>query len=526
VLRLDDLDAVELAHWHALADGGICDRCTGRDDPAHASNWRGNRRMSARLLVHCLTADLPGVRRIVVRGVRVVGQLDLCDVKDMRPLVMENCRLDGIELAEASVAGSLSITDSYVAGRIDLLGASIAGYVDLSGTRVKGKQGVALLGDRMQVGDAMYLRAGFRADGTVRLLGASIAGQLDASGAWFSGEPLALNLTSARIGGELLLTRLKPLAPGNGFAADGEIRLNGARVEGVIECAGRLTAGSTGVALRANGIEGKSNFALRKLSRIEGNVLIVGSRIGRDLVIEPAELGVIDVTQTTVGGVLVFAPAAPPAGVNLRDTKVARLEDRIDVWPAERDLNGLHYDSIGPAHDEKPAAVKERRAWLKAGGYVPQPYEQLAAVYRSEGDEVEARAVALAKQGRRTRAMPRWRRPGRALLWATIGYGYRPGQALIWVALLLAAGHFVFTDMHDNQSLKPRYDSTSSTPQPEFASWLYTLDLLLPIVSLKQRDAWIAVTQGAQLTSTLFIIAGWALATAVAAALTGLIKKD
>ena len=50
-------------------------------------------------------------------------------------------------------------------------------------------------------------------------------------------------------------------------------------------------------------------------------------------------------------------------------------------------------------------------------------------------------------------------------------------------------------------------------------------DLLLPVVSLHIRDAWIAHGV-AQVWSVVFIIMGWILATAVVLSLTGLLKRD
>jgi hypothetical protein len=61
--------------------------------------------------------------------------------------------------------------------------------------------------------------------------------------------------------------------------------------------------------------------------------------------------------------------------------------------------------------------------------------------------------------------------------------------------------------------------------QPPFQPFIYTLDLLLPVVSLHVRDAWIA--HGAALWwSVGFIVMGWILTTAVVLSLTGLLKRD
>jgi hypothetical protein len=67
--------------------------------------------------------------------------------------------------------------------------------------------------------------------------------------------------------------------------------------------------------------------------------------------------------------------------------------------------------------------------------------------------------------------------------------------------------------------------ASKTTISPPFQPFLYTLDLLLPVASLHQRDNWVA--QGAaQWWSVFFIIMGWILATVVVASLTGIIKRN
>jgi hypothetical protein len=53
---------------------------------------------------------------------------------------------------------------------------------------------------------------------------------------------------------------------------------------------------------------------------------------------------------------------------------------------------------------------------------------------------------------------------------------------------------------------------------------LYTLDLLLPVVNLHQRDAWIA--HGAtQWLVLAFSLVGWVLTTAIVLSLSGILKR-
>ncbi|MFL5659575.1 MAG: hypothetical protein ACJ8CB_36010 [Ktedonobacteraceae bacterium] len=63
--------------------------------------------------------------------------------------------------------------------------------------------------------------------------------------------------------------------------------------------------------------------------------------------------------------------------------------------------------------------------------------------------------------------------------------------------------------------------------QPAFQPFLYTytLDLLLPVAGLHQRDAWVAHGL-AQWCSVFSIVMGWVLATAVVLSLTRLLKRD
>jgi hypothetical protein len=62
-------------------------------------------------------------------------------------------------------------------------------------------------------------------------------------------------------------------------------------------------------------------------------------------------------------------------------------------------------------------------------------------------------------------------------------------------------------------------------PLPPFQPLIYALDTLLPVVDLHQQDHWIphGLAQWWAWASTL---EGWVLTAAVAAALTGLLKKD
>lgn len=115
------------------------------------------------------------------------------------------------------------------------------------------------------------------------------------------------------------------------------------------------------------------------------------------------------------------------------------LYDSQDSWPLQPILDGSTYD---PLEGRPEVRAGQRLGWLRRDprGYVPQPYEQLAAAYRAAGQPERARLVMIAKQWYRRRTL---KNPlGKAwnwLLWATVGYGYRPRLAGVWLLMLVGS---------------------------------------------------------------------------------------
>src|SRR5713101_1946446 len=61
--------------------------------------------------------------------------------------------------------------------------------------------------------------------------------------------------------------------------------------------------------------------------------------------------------------------------------------------------------------------------------------------------------------------------------------------------------------------------------QPDFQPVLYTLDLLVPVINIHQRDAWTAHGLAAWLVLA-FTLTGWLLTTAFVLSVTGFLKRD
>lgn len=95
------------------------------------------------------------------------------------------------------------------------------------------------------------------------------------------------------------------------------------------------------------------------------------------------------------------------------------------------------------------------------------------------------------------------------LLDAAVGYGYRPWQAGLWLIALTLLGTAAF---HTAQP-KPVKPGEGAP----FSPLVYSLDLLIPIGGLGQRNAWYWEPTALQWTAYAMIAAGWLLTTAVIA---------
>jgi hypothetical protein len=106
------------------------------------------------------------------------------------------------------------------------------------------------------------------------------------------------------------------------------------------------------------------------------------------------------------------------------------------------------------------------------------------------------------------------------LLDAIVGHGYRAWLAGLWLVALWIIGIVLF-ELAYPEHFKP---AQPVDEVPPFNARLYSLDVILPVIDIRQEAAWIA--EGPAQIGALLTIAGWVLATAAVAALTGLLKKD
>ncbi|HKS48079.1 MAG TPA: oxidoreductase [Amycolatopsis sp.] len=513
---------------------------------------------SARGVLHMPSARVEG--DIVFRGANLRGprrgraEVDGDPYEDPWPaLVADRVRVDG----------NLELSDGLSAsGTLRMINMRIGGTLRLSRARVKVTRGEV---------EPFYDRA-------LHLDGSEISGDIEASGLRVpSGQ---LRLKDVQVGGNVLASRAQLLHAGRDVLSarrmkvsgnldlseamvQGTLRLQGVEVGGSIELDGAEVTFATVRTHTSFSVDLRTARAGRDISlkpsggrsfRAEGGVNMDGASAARrvDLtaaVLEslPKHAVALDASDVGADEFLLTPGKAPEGRVVLRHAHCQMLDDNPVLWSATGglDLEDFRYDVFKHSIDMRDdRAVEERieRLHKAMAGYRPGPYDQLATMLRSSGNEEHAQTVLFRKQQHRYEALARGYQvlgPG-VRLWSRlqrwmVGYGYRPVRALGWLIGLLVAGSLWFGLGTDDcvTSGPPGYymvhgPRCTIDQQDSGMAWnpvLYTADLLVPIVDFGNKGRW--YMHGVdQLVSDGFIAAGWILATTVAAGAGRLIRRN
>jgi len=477
-----------------------------RVDASDGEGWSSSRAVEASMLSSLLTvaigADGWTYRPLRLAGARITGALDLESATLTRPLYLQDCFLeDPVKLNDAHAitirlagchlpgiigsalhtSGDLRLNDGFTAiGNVDLRSARIGGALNCDGGTFTNRNGVALNAGSLTVDGDMFCSGKFTATGPVILGGAHISGVLNCNGGTFTSEnQTALDARSLTVDGNMLCS--------GKFTATGAVNLGGAHIGGTLDCDG-------------------GTFT-------NGNDLALGLH------------------RAEVAKDVIFRPTSLTGEVNLSFAKVGGWRDAEATWPdkGKLSLNGFTYPIIDA---EPPVTPRRRLQWLQrdAKGFLPQPYDQLANTYRLQGDDGAAREVQISAQWHRRAAVNSPSglvlRPFRllwsALLWATIGYGYRPWQILAPIGILYGFGCRWFTRAAEHGGI---VRAENLDPHVQFNGARYAADLLIPGAGLGERANFLAIGQTAWWAAG-YTLAGWALAAMLIAGLTGVFKRQ
>ena len=463
--------------------------------------------------------NCPGSRALRAGNLVVEGALDCTRLRAEGKINLTNSRVAGwlnlrgaclrkpgdYALAAGGIAigGGLWFGDSFTAeGEVRLIGARVDGNLDLTGARLSNPGGIALNLDRSVLADLDGTGLEVSA-GTLSLVNAQISGQVGLAGARLDsgGDRLALAGDGVTIGGTLQLSRVR---------ARGGVSLRSCRIGGRMFLMAAELANPGGIALRMSRGDIVADMFCGDLTAT-GSVKLSGVRIGSHLLLDRVRLaapgGVALNAESLQAATVTLRPREPIEGVvNFRRARLGRLRDDPSCWPDQLILDGFGYDGLEP---QLPA--RERLRWLArdSESHRSQPFEQLASAYAAIGQSGDARRVLYAKERRERAAKSVLGRVWGVVQDVTVAYGYQPWRAVLWLVLLLVSGSILFA-LHPPPPLV-------AGQTPHFNPVVYTLDLLVPIVDLGQKNAF--NPGGAQQWfSYVLIAAGWILATTVARA--------
>jgi hypothetical protein len=345
------------------------------------------------------------------------------------------------------------------AGTLDLQGADIRGSVHLASLRCTdpGPDGALHLSRAVIGGGLLAPRADLT--GLVQLRHARVSASVDLADATVAGTVEADNLV---LSGDLDFT---------GATVTGAVTLRGAQVDGTVDLRDMVLGAREGISVHADGLV---CFQLVLMCRTPP--------------------GDIDVSHASVDVLCDVAPAWPTGPGRPRLTDFTYRQLRKDVPVAER-LDIL----------------------LRASPTVqPQPYEQLAAVYRSAGRDRLARRVLREKLRRESRTGGWPQRAWGLVQDTTIGYGYLPGRAALIFATLLVAGTSYYATAADCAG-RPGLCPVDPAQHPRWDPLLYVLDLLVPLVDLGHEKSWDPSGVDKAVMIGL-LLSGWIFATTLIAA--------
>ena len=320
----------------------------------------------------------------------------------------------------------------------------------------------------------------------------------------------------------------------DGFKAEGKVRMPGATVGGSISCVNGQFINNGGKALVADRVKVAGSVFLRNGFRAEGSVSFVAA---------------------TIYGRFSLSGIASPAQMELKlnSAEIGTLHDNEDSWPAPQHLV-LHGLAYGEISRESPRDSERRIEWLRLqDGFWAQPYEQLAKVLRESGDGAGARDVLVAKnkdkaqRTKLTRAEWSWYR----LFGPLIGYGHKPWLALPLALMIVLSGWVFFKEGYSHGLVTPLSELAYSKDNagtrrvseeyPVFNSFVYSIDVFIPVVDLHQVKYWLPnANRGSELVPTssaalctggllLFWLwietaLGWILTTLFLVGITGLVR--
>ncbi|MFJ1561561.1 translocation/assembly module TamB domain-containing protein [Streptomyces mirabilis] len=448
------------------------------------------------------SARLPG-HTLVSQGV-----LRLQDARISRCCVLSGAQLNNpagtaVRAERLHVDGPLALDSAAVEGTVQISGSAIQGPLQLQSARFDAASQCTFDDSLARISGDLVGTSGLSARGQVTLDGTRIEGSLDLMAARLH-NPGRQTLSARRL-------HVAGRINCRGLSSDGHIVLNDAVVGTGIEFHGARLSNTAGNTLTAKGLRAGGAFECCGGFVSDGGMSFTGSSVASVLCLKRARIvDRLSLRKIRAGSVRTKADTDLSGPVDFRHSQIDVLADDPARWP-----DGLLLDGLTYRHLEASLPVRDRLAWVAkdSAGYLPQPYGQLATTYTAQGHDAAARQVpssAGKPTGVTAHLGPHAGLDGRIRL---------PAHARGSVARAPAA--------HRDPCLRLTSSTRSEAGRgaPPFNAFLYTLDLLVPVVSFGQEQAFTPHGWQQWLAAAL-IAAGWVLATTIAAGLTRSLSRQ
>jgi hypothetical protein len=439
-----------------------------------------------------------------------------------------------VKADEISIGGDILGQRCGITGGFQLRDSKIGGSVFFEHALLSDST-CALNADRTQVAGSVIMTHDFTAKGTVSFVDAQIGTSLQFQDSKLSGTDRPCMVASgARIQSDVIGDRAKieGLLDLTAIDVHGDVRIADAEIAGIR--AQEFSLGSPldkrrggawrGIAIRMTGAMVAGDLDLRG-TVLKQSLMLSNVNIARSILLTGASLESNDGPALVAAGakadtLALQLKSRPVMSIDLSSASVASLADTALTWPesATVNINGFHYD-----HLDSDLTPRQRIAWLAQAvqNYSPQPYAQLASYYVANGKEDQARRVRLESIRRSYDTRNTLGRLWGYLQDWSVGFGYRPLRAAtIFVVLWLAASIYFSTATGPCVRFGVHWANlcpTAPTGHLSWSPWLYTFDLLLPVVNLGYKTAWNS-SGVAEAVSLILIAAGWVLTTTITAA--------
>jgi hypothetical protein len=534
---------------------------TEKDNPANAKDW-GQERIIRADIINWLCTNIESLKFIPFDGIHITGarineNINLMFINIDFPIGFVGCYFDkGIDLSYSKI-DSITLAGSHISGSLDLLSSKIDGSLICAGCHFvypvidDTKEPVVFLGDGLTVTGSIFINEKAKFEGETRLVGAYIRGQLNCESSLFINNSstnipnyergaIAFNADGIIVKGEIFFHKAE---------FKGIVRLLGADIGGQLNCINSKFINSSSesisnaIAFGGDSLKAKGSVILEN-ANTSGEARFLGANIGGQLrctggIFSNKKGSAIILQGATINDVFYFGHIENIQGaIDLIDASIKTLEDDNKYWDQGHTfiLDGFAYNRI---HCDNPKLLtaEERLKWLACqpkDHFHPQPYDQLAKVFRNMGQEQDARDVLFEKyrlrrkQGGLNRYLQAWN----WLLEITTGYGYKMRRAFLVSLIPIVIGLCIFgvTDCYDDMGFS---GTAQQKTEMKFCPLIYSIDTFLPVVDLHQEKYWSPNVKAKGCLGdiaygylNLHILAGWILTTLVIASITGLVRRE